>query len=110
MSHTREWRGVVEDDTFWTITDPRVSVANLLLRGIPPTGGLKWRMCPLKKVLPHLWCTCERVVKGRTLARSSSKGARPYIWRLMVLSLPTWPSTGPLLHASDTAASTALKS
>lgn len=60
----------------------------------------------VKKVLPHFWCTCVKVVKGRTLARSSSKPARPSIWRLMVLILPTWPSTGPLLYASDTAAST----
>jgi hypothetical protein len=25
------------------------SVASLLLRRTPPTGGLKWRMCPFKK-------------------------------------------------------------
>src|SRR5262249_50295883 len=45
----------------------------------------------------------------KPLARSKVKPALPYICRLIVFSLFTWPSTGPLLHpwviAAETAAS-----
>src|SRR5690606_32935181 len=42
--------------------------------------------------------------------RSRSKPALPYIWRLIVLSRFTSPSTGPLLHGSAMAARTAATS
>ena len=42
-----------------------------------------------------------------TRSRNRSKWARPYIWRLMVFSRLMQPSTGPLLHGSCSAASTA---
>ena len=44
---------------------------------------------------------------GISRARRSSTPARPYIWRLIVFSRFTCPSTGPLLQRSVTAASTA---
>jgi len=44
---------------------------------------------------------------GKTRARRSSKPARPYIWRLIVLSRLIWPSTWPVLQAVSTAAATA---
>ena len=42
--------------------------------------------------------------------RSRSKQARPYIWRLISLSCVIRPSTGPVLHGSVSAASTAAAS
>ena len=42
-----------------------------------------------------------------TRARSKSSFARPYIWRLMSLSLVIWPSVWPLDQSSEKAASTA---
>jgi hypothetical protein len=47
---------------------------------------------------------------GTRRARSRSIPALPYIWRLIVLSRFTWPSTGPLLHFWRIAASTAGRS
>src|SRR5260370_6274511 len=47
---------------------------------------------------------------GSRRARSSSIPARPYICRFSILSRLSCPSTGPLLHGSLTAASTALRS
>ena len=44
---------------------------------------------------------------GKTRARRSSKPARPYIWRLIVLRRLIWPSTWPVLHEVSTAAATA---
>ena len=44
---------------------------------------------------------------GNTRARRSSKPARPYIWRLIILSRLIWPSTWPVLHGVSTAAATA---
>src|SRR6202022_1269448 len=47
---------------------------------------------------------------GSRRARSSSIPARPYICRFSILSRLSCPSTGPLLHGSLTANSTALRS
>ena len=47
---------------------------------------------------------------GKTRARRSSKPARPYIWRLIILSRLIWPSTWPVLHDVSTAAATAERS
>jgi hypothetical protein len=47
---------------------------------------------------------------GSRRARSNSIPARPYICRFSILSRLSCPSTGPLLHGSLTAASTALRS
>jgi hypothetical protein len=44
---------------------------------------------------------------GRTRARRSSKPARPYIWRLIILRRLICPSTWPVLHGVSTAAATA---
>jgi hypothetical protein len=41
---------------------------------------------------------------GKTRARSSSKPARPYIWRLIILRRLIWPSTWPVLQDVSTAA------
>src|SRR3954449_11084417 len=46
----------------------------------------------------------------RTRCRSSSKPARPYIWRLIVFSRLIWPSTGLVLQGSARAARTAGRS
>ena len=46
----------------------------------------------------------------RTRCRRSSKPARPYIWRLSILSRWTLPSVGPLLHGIDRPAVTAAMS
>ena len=51
--------------------------------------------------------TLDDQAASRNLRSSRSRSARPYIWRLMVLSRMMCPSTGPLLHASVTAARTA---
>ena len=48
--------------------------------------------------------------KGRTLARSKAKPARPYICRLRNFRRLTWPSTWPLLQGLSTAAITAFES
>lgn len=47
---------------------------------------------------------------GSKRARSNSIPARPYICRFSILRRLSCPSTGPLLHGSLTAASTALRS
>ena len=47
---------------------------------------------------------------GSKRARTNSIPARPYICRFSILSRLSCPSTGPLLHGSLTAASTALRS
>src|SRR5690606_28080326 len=47
---------------------------------------------------------------GMTRARSSSKPARPYIWRLIALRRLIWPSVWPLLQGSSRAARTAARS
>src|SRR5215471_13561398 len=44
---------------------------------------------------------------GKTRARRSSKPARPYIWRLIILRRLIWPSTWPVLQGVSTAAATA---
>ena len=47
---------------------------------------------------------------GRSRARSKDTPARPYICRFIIFNRLMCPSTGPLLHGSVTAASTAFKS
>ncbi len=47
---------------------------------------------------------------ARTRARRNAKSARPYIVRLMTLRRLTYPSSGPVLHGSLSAARTASKS
>ena len=51
--------------------------------------------------------TFDDQAASRNLRPSRSRLARPYIWRLIVLSRLTCPSVWPLLHASVTAARTA---
>jgi hypothetical protein len=62
------------------------------------------------RLLPVRGVRQDQAHRGRTRASSSVKPARPYIWRLMVLSRLMWPSRGPLLHGAVIASSTARRS
>ncbi len=59
-----------------------------------------------KRALPQFWCR-QRFQAAHRRARSRSRFARPYICRLIILSLVMWPSVCPLDHGSTIPAVTA---
>jgi hypothetical protein len=79
----------------------------ILNRGLPGNAVYDLR------VLTQFWCSIMGSLSagsGSRRALSNSIPARPYICHFSILSRLSCPSTGPLLHGSLTAASTALRS
>ena len=104
-SYSRTWAG----QTLSLPLIQSITLANGKGSGVHPSPGLS-RAFGEAGSASEGPSTVRISYAARTRARSRSKFARPYLWRLIALSRFTCPSTGPLLQGSVSADSTAFVS